>query len=147
MPSPNQMFEPPLLRFMRALNQDEKEQFAEAIGTTVQYVHQMSTQPRPNPNLTMALAIEAESHRLSRQLGIEPLTLADLLVGRIMAKHVQDHTTGEVFTLLPSGEMARRRIDKKSRVVLIDARGRVIAVEDSNPGLPTLRKVLPLGDE
>ena len=109
----------------------------------MQYLHQMIGQAAPNPALKLALALEAESHRLARQglVDAPPLTLPDLLVGRLKVSHVKDHTTGELFTLLPSGEMVRRRIDGQNRVVLIDAKGRVIAVEDSHPGPSTLKKI------
>lgn len=139
-----QMYEPPLLRFMRALDPDAKEAFAESAGTSLQYLHQMIGQTAPNPNLKMALAIVAESQRIYRKSGIDPLTLEDLLVGRIKVQSVKDHTTGEAFTLLENGKLARRRIDKQGRIVLIDDHGGVIAVEDSHPGPNTVKKILPL---
>jgi hypothetical protein len=145
-PTPTQMYEPPLLRFLREIGGDGKESFAKAVGTTVPYLHQMIGQAAPNPGLILSLAIEAESHRLHRQTGVTPLTLPDLLVGRIKAQQVKDHTTGEPFTLLPNGEMARRRIDGQGRVVLVDDRGRVVAVEDSFPGASTLKRI-PLLDD
>lgn len=143
-----QSTEPPLLRFIRALSADEREAFAETVGTTVGYINQLVGHPAPNPSLKLALAIEAESHRLSRQItGLTPLSLPDLLVGRIKTKRIKDHTTGEVFALLPNGELVRRRLDKLGRVVLIDAKGRVIDVEESRPGATTAGDVVPLEDD
>jgi len=139
-----QMYEPPLLRFMRALDPDEKEAFAEAVGTSLQYLHQMVGQPAPNPNLRLALAIVEESQRIYRKRGIDPLTLSDLLVGRIKAQNMKDHTTGESFALLPSGELARRRLDMTGRIVLINAAGEVIAEEDSYPSPAMAKKIPPL---
>lgn len=147
MSATNQQFEPPLLRFLRALDPDAKEAFAAAVGTTLAYLQQMCLQAAPNPALRLALAIEAESHRLSRQLGIDPLTLQDLLVGRIRAKHVKDHTTGEVFTMLPDGKMARRRVDAHGRIVLLNDKGAVIDVEEARPAPATVKRIKPLEDD
>lgn len=148
MNTPTQSTEPPLLRFIRALSSDEREAFAAAVGTTVGYLNQLVGLPAPNPNLRMALAIEAESHRLSRQIhGLVPLSLQDLLVGRIKTTRVKDHTTGEAFTLLPTGEMVRRRLDREGRVVLVNAKGQVIDVEESNPGPITMKGVKPLEED
>ena len=142
-----QMYEPPLLRFLRMLDGDEKEAFAKAVGTTYYYIFQLVGQAEPNPTLKLALAIEAETHRLGRQLGIEPVSLSDLLIGRIKTKQAKDHTTGEVFALLPNGDLVLRRLDKQGRIVLVDGDGRILGIEDSNPGPHTLKKVRPLDDE
>lgn len=141
-----QMFEPPLLRFLRALDLDEKEAFAAAVGTSLQYLQQMVGQPAPNPALRLAMAMEAESHRLGRLLGTDPLSLPDLLIGRVKAKHVLDHTTGEAFTMLPNGEMARRRVDGQGRIVLLNAKGDIVDVEEARPSPTTVKKVRPLDE-
>jgi len=147
MNAPTQMVEPPLLRFLRALDSDEKEAFAAACGTTLLYLQQMVGNPAPNPTLKLAFAIESESHRFGRIHGIPGVSLQDLLIGRIKTKQTRDHTTGELFTLMPNGELVRRRVDKQGRIVLIDQHGDVIAVEETYPGPNTVKKVRPLDDE
>ena len=146
MSAPAQMFEPPLLRFLRALDPDEKEAFAEVVGTSLLYLQQMAGQPSPNPALRLAMAMEAESHRLARLLGTDALSLPDLLIGRIKAKHVLDHTTGETFTMLSNGEMARRRVDSQGRIVLLNAKGSVVDVEEARPSPASVKKLRPLDE-
>lgn len=71
----------PLLRFLRALTTEQKEAFASATGTTIGYLYQLAAQRQPNPRLRLALAMVAESERISKRVGADPLTLLDLLVG------------------------------------------------------------------
>ena len=76
----------PLLRFLQAFGHGEvaksqKDRFAEAAGTTYVYLHQLATQPAPNPRLKLALALVAESERLAGGLMTSPLSPADLLIG------------------------------------------------------------------
>jgi hypothetical protein len=72
----------PLLRFMRQLDSEQKKEFANACSTTPTYLYQLAAQPRPNPTLRMALAAVAFSKQAaSKNFGVDPLTLEDLLVG------------------------------------------------------------------
>jgi DNA-binding XRE family transcriptional regulator len=71
----------PMLRFMRAMNKEEQEAFAAAVGTTRVYLYQLAAQEEPNPRLRLAVAICKESQRLSKRLMAEPLKVEDLLIG------------------------------------------------------------------
>jgi hypothetical protein len=71
----------PLLRFLRAMTSEQRENVARACGTTVVYLYQLAAAEHPNPRVKLALAICAESRRLSRKLHSAALTLPDLLVG------------------------------------------------------------------
>lgn len=71
----------PLLRFLRALNKEQREAFASAVGTTTTYRYQLAAQPEPNPRLRLSLAIREETRRIAKKVMTEPLTLEDLLVG------------------------------------------------------------------
>lgn len=71
----------PMLRFLRALNKEQRDAFANSVGTTSQYLYQFAAQPEPNPRLKFALALVAESKRIARKAMTEPLTLDDLLIG------------------------------------------------------------------
>lgn len=71
----------PLLRFLRALDTEQRQAFAAAVGTTMVYLYQLAAQPEPNPRLRFALAVRDESRRIAKKAMTEPLTLEDLLVG------------------------------------------------------------------
>jgi hypothetical protein len=71
----------PLLRFLRALTPEQREQLAQTCGTTVIYLYQLAAAQHPNPRVRLALAICAESRRLSRRAHSPPLKIDDLLVG------------------------------------------------------------------
>lgn len=71
----------PLLQFIRALSKDQREAVAAACGTTTHYLYQLAAEKHPNPRVRLALAICAESRRLSRKIHSPPLALTDLLVG------------------------------------------------------------------
>jgi hypothetical protein len=71
----------PLLRFLRALTPEQREKLAEACGTTVVYLYQLAAAKNPNPRVRLALALCAESRRLSRKVHSSPLTVEDLTVG------------------------------------------------------------------
>lgn len=71
----------PLQTFLRALDHEQKEQFAQAVGTTRVYLHQLASAEHPNPRLRLALALVEESKKLSRKVMSPPLSLPDLLTG------------------------------------------------------------------
>lgn len=71
----------PLLRFLRAMEPNERSAFASAVGTTTIYLYQLAANPEPNPRLRLALAITEQSHLRAEALKTEPLDLEDLLVG------------------------------------------------------------------
>lgn len=71
----------PLLRFIRALDADQRKAFAAAVGTTEGYLYQLAAAPVPNPRLRLAMLLVAESKRLSKKVMTAPLTFEDLLVG------------------------------------------------------------------
>jgi len=71
----------PLLRFLRAMDTDQRQAFARDVGTTTTYLYQLAAQPEPNPRLKLALALREESRRIAKRVQTEPLTLEDLLVG------------------------------------------------------------------
>lgn len=71
----------PLLRFLRALTPEQREAVAAACGTTTIYLYQLAAAKHPNPRVRLALAICAESRRLSRRTHSAPLTVHDLTVG------------------------------------------------------------------
>lgn len=71
----------PLLRFLRAMDPNERSAFASAVGTTPIYLYQLAAKEDPNPRLRLALAIVEQSALLAGPLKTEPLTLEDLLVG------------------------------------------------------------------
>ena len=70
-----------MLRFLRAMTKEQREDFASAVGTTTVYLYQLAAQEAPNPRLSLALAIVAESKRIAKKLMTEPIALDDLLVG------------------------------------------------------------------
>lgn len=80
-PMPPSSAPTPLLQFLRALTKDQREAVAAACGTTTLYLYQLAAEKHPNPRVRLALAICAESRRLSRKIHSPPLTLPDLLVG------------------------------------------------------------------
>jgi hypothetical protein len=148
-PTVERAYEQPLFRFWRSLSPEGKAAFAAACQratgtTTAKYLQQMMAQAVPNPTLRLALAIESESLRLYRQ-GVAkapPVVLTELLIGRIMTKLVKDHTTGEVFAMLPDGKLVRRRLDKEGRIVMLDDDGQPFAIENS---FPTKKELSGLG--
>ena len=125
------MMEPPLLRYLRALGSvDQKEAFAAQVGTTLQYLYQMVAQPAPNPALRLALAIEAETFRTYRRFNTDPVKLTDLLIGKTKLEWKKD---GKEPTALFNGHMVWRRLDSLGRIVLVNKKNEVLAVEDSHP--------------
>lgn len=72
----------PLLAFLRAMTPDQKKQFAQECGTTLLYLYQLGAQKRPNPTLTLAMALVDRSKVWGRKIMTKPLTLEDLLVGK-----------------------------------------------------------------
>jgi hypothetical protein len=71
----------PLLGLLRALEPEQRQAFAQAVGTTVVYLYQLAAQPLPNPRLRLALAICEESKKYAEKRMTPVLTLDDLLVG------------------------------------------------------------------
>ncbi|GEM_PF-3523372 len=71
----------PLLQFLRALTKEQREAVANTCGTTTTYLYQLAAEKHPNPRVRLALAICAESRRLSRKIHSPPLTIDDLLGG------------------------------------------------------------------
>lgn len=71
----------PLLRFIRALDADQRKAFAAAVGTTEGYLYQLAAAPVPNPRLRLAKLIVEETKRLGKKVMSAPLTYDDLLVG------------------------------------------------------------------
>lgn len=139
-----QAIEPPISRFLSELPMEERKAFAERVGTTLNYLSQLPTDP--NPSLRLAVLIERESARIARSKGIDPVSIEELLVRRTPIRQNKDSETGEVFTVLPTGVLMRRRVDKLGRIVLVDEQGKVHAVEISKPSKYQLRKVRPLED-
>lgn len=91
-PSPAEPMSPsrrptPLLQFLRALSKDQREAVAAACGTTTIYLYQLAAEKHPNPRVRLALAICAESRRLSRKIHSPPLTVNDLLIGPDQEAH------------------------------------------------------------
>jgi hypothetical protein len=87
---------PPLLRFIRALKEAEKEaetnffdQFLAALTptngkrTTKVYLYQLAGNKSPNPTLRLAKAIVEQSRVFGPRVNARPLTYEDLLVGCI----------------------------------------------------------------
>ena len=87
---------PPLLRFIRALKNAEKEtetkffdQFLAALTptngkrTTGHYLYQLAGKDLPNPTLRLAKAIVEQSRVFGPRVNARPLTYEDLLVGCI----------------------------------------------------------------
>lgn len=77
--------ETPLLRFLRALNPDDRKAFCEACGTTLLYLYQIAGKEEPNPTLKLAKALVENSRtwqkKIPKVLKVAPLTYDDLLVG------------------------------------------------------------------
>jgi hypothetical protein len=48
----------PLLAFLRACREDEREKLAELAATPLNYLYQIATCKRPNPSVAKALRIE-----------------------------------------------------------------------------------------
>lgn len=71
----------PLLAFLRALDKESRDQFAAACGTTPTYLYQLAARERPNPQLSLAMALVAESRKHARKWMTEPLTFEGLLKG------------------------------------------------------------------
>ena len=71
----------PLLRFLRALDADQRAAFSEAVGTTTVYLYQLAGQPAPNPRLRLAIRIVEASEKFGPKWMTPPLTYHDLLIG------------------------------------------------------------------
>lgn len=71
----------PLRRFLRALTADQKKAFAVANDTTLFYLHQLASDPLPNPRLRFAKKLVETSRTFAKLSGTSPLTYDDLLVG------------------------------------------------------------------
>lgn len=71
----------PLLRFLRALTNEQRVALAEQIGTTRVYLYHLAAQPAPNPRLRLALDLVEASKPLAAKQMTPPLTLQDLLEG------------------------------------------------------------------
>lgn len=71
----------PLLRFLRALDADQRKAFAAAVGTTDGYLYQLAAAVAPNPRLRLAMLLVSESKKLSKKVMAAPLTFDDLLIG------------------------------------------------------------------
>jgi hypothetical protein len=72
----------PLLGFLRAFpTKADRQEFADACGTTEVYLYQLAAAIEPNPRLRLAMAIVRESKLRARKLMTRSLTLEDLLVG------------------------------------------------------------------
>lgn len=65
----------PLLRFLRALNPDDRAEFAANAATTVVYLYQLAGQPQPNPKLRLALQLVAGSKKYAKRAMTPALTL------------------------------------------------------------------------
>ena len=92
---------PPLLRFIRALQDASKEtetklfdQFLAALTptngkkTTRTYLYQLAGNELPNPTLRLAKAIVEQSRVFGPRIGARPLAYEDLLVGCIPTKRL-----------------------------------------------------------
>lgn len=77
--------ETPLLRFLRALNTEDRDKFAKACGTTTIYLYQLAAKEEPNPTLRLAMALRDNSAAFSKKMPtiirVPGLTFDDLLVG------------------------------------------------------------------
>lgn len=77
--------ETPLLKFLRALNTDDRQAFAKECGTTSVYLYQLAASPTPNPALRLAKALCDVSKEYSKKMPtiirVAPLTYEQLLVG------------------------------------------------------------------
>ena len=92
---------PPLLRFIRALRDAEKETdtgFLELFRasltpthgkpTTRIYLYQLAGNKLPNPSLRLAKAIVEQSRVFGPRVNARPLTYEDLLIGCIPTKRI-----------------------------------------------------------
>ncbi len=57
----------PLLAFLRACREDERETLAELSATSLNYLYQIATCARPNPSVAKALRIEDATRYLHRK--------------------------------------------------------------------------------
>lgn len=77
--------ETPLLRFLRALNTDDRNTFAKEVGSRMSYLYQLAAAAEPNPTLRLAKAICERSKwwsaKMPKVMRVNPLTYDDLLVG------------------------------------------------------------------
>lgn len=77
--------ETPLLRFLRALNADDRAAFCEACDVKLLYLYQVAAKEEPNPTLRLAKALVDNSRvfakKIPKVLKVGPLTYDDLLVG------------------------------------------------------------------
>lgn len=136
--------EPPISRFLSELSMPERKAFAARVGTTLNYLSQLPKDP--NPSLRLATLIEKESSRIAREKNIEPVSIEQLLVRRTPVQHVSDAKTGEVHVVMPNGTVMQRRVDKMGRIVLVNSKGEVMAVEIAKPSLYQLRRTRMLED-
>lgn len=77
---------------------------------------------------------------------IEPVSIEQLLVRRTPVQHVSDAKTGEVHVVMPNGTVMQRRVDKMGRIVLVNSKGEVMAVEIAKPSPYQLRRTRMLED-
>jgi hypothetical protein len=136
--------EPPLLRFMRQLRKvdmtsDLESAFAETAGTTKQYLWQLTGDEEPNPRIKLAFAIVAASRRFGDRYGVSPLTLEDLIVGRLKAVNADE--TPDTVNVLVNGKLYHRRVDEFGRIVICDANEEVVWIEDSAPTERRISKI------
>ena len=80
----------PLLEFMRTLN-EEPERLEEFVASlegpsgkprTAMYLYQLAGNRHPNPSLRLAHAIVHQSRQFAIEMGCDPLTYEDLLIGK-----------------------------------------------------------------
>ena len=71
----------PLLRFLRALDADQKRDLAARCGTTYVYLYQLAGREWPNPELDFAAALVHASRIVGRKAKVKPLQYEDLLIG------------------------------------------------------------------
>jgi hypothetical protein len=102
-PPEGQVRVPPLLRFIRALNEAEREtetefldQFVAALEptngkkTTKGYLYQLAGNERPNPTLRLAKAIVEQSRVFAPRVNTRPLAYEDLLVGCVPTNRLRE---------------------------------------------------------
>jgi hypothetical protein len=77
--------ETPLLKFLRALNTEDRNNLAKEVGSTSIYLYQLAAHPNPNPTLRLAKALcersVAYSKKMPSVMRVPPLTYEQLLVG------------------------------------------------------------------
>lgn len=94
--------ETPLLKFLRALNTDDRHAFAKECGTRLSYLYQMAASKEPNPTLRFAKLVCERSKfwsaKMPKVMRVAPLTYDELLVG---AEELEERSTASEGTAPP----------------------------------------------